>query len=192
MVAPYLSGAEVPAELYGRLAVYLELLLKWNARTNLTAIRQPEQIVQRHFGEGLFAGLQLRDKLQPGARLLDYGSGAGFPGLPVQLLLPNLRVTLAESQSKKASFLREAVRVLGLSDSATVWSRRVEEMPRTEEFDVVTMRAVDNMKEAVDAARLRVARGGWLLRLTTERKDVEQAVPIPGGASGWVLLERVL
>ena len=104
----------VPAGLYQQLSAYLDLLLKWNARTNLTAIREPEEIVRRHFGESLFAGTAARrSALRRDASLLDFGSGAGFPGLPIQLLLPDLRVTLAESQGKKASFLREAVRTLG-------------------------------------------------------------------------------
>src|SRR5580658_4282339 len=114
LLAPYLGDAPVPPALYAQLGSYLELLLRWNARTNLTAIREPEGIVCRHFGEGLFCGLRLAERLPAtGATLLDFGSGAGFPGLPIQLLLPELRVTLAESQGKKAAFLREAVRTLG-------------------------------------------------------------------------------
>ncbi len=105
------------------------------------------------------------------ASLLDFGSGAGFPGLPIQLLLPEVRVTLAESQGKKASFLREAVRTLGLSTE--VWPSRVEAMPEIagvpRQFDVVTLRAVDNMEQALAEARRRVKPGGWLVALTTDR-----------------------
>jgi 16S rRNA (guanine527-N7)-methyltransferase len=110
ILAPYLGTYPPPADLYPQLSAYLDLLLKWNARTNLTAIRDPEEIVRRHFGESLFAGVHLAAKLSSEATLLDLGSGAGFPGLPIQLLLPGLQVTLAESQNKKATFLREAVR----------------------------------------------------------------------------------
>ncbi len=86
-----------PRTLIPKLSLYLDLLLKWNARTNLTAIRDPEEIVRRHFGESLFTAAHL-----PAAQtLLDFGSGAGFPGLPIALFLPQLRVTLAESQNKK-------------------------------------------------------------------------------------------
>ncbi len=170
LVGPYLGAATVPAELYAQLSAYLELLVKWNARTNLTAIREPEEIVRRHFGESLFAGVQVGARVDAGATLLDFGSGAGFPGLPIQLLLPGLRVTLAESQGKKASFLREAVRTLGLGTE--VWAGRVEAMPEVagaaRQFDVVTMRAVDDMERAVVAARERVKAGGWLVTLTTE------------------------
>ena len=152
LVATYLSpDAAVPAPLYDQLATYLELLLKWNARTNLTAIREPEEIVRRHFGESLFAAQHLGEC----STLLDFGSGAGFPGLPIQLLRPELQVTLAESQNKKATFLREVVRTLGLKTE--VWANRVEAMPASRSFDVVALRAVDNMDAAVAAASLRAS-----------------------------------
>ena len=128
---------------YGQLAVYLELLLKWNARMNLTAIRKPEEIVRRHFGESLFAGMHLGQC----NTLLDFGSGAGFPGVPMQLMRPDLQTTLAESQGKKAAFLREVVRELGLHTE--IWTGRVEMMSPNREFDAVAMRAVDNMGTAV-------------------------------------------
>src|SRR3979490_2916864 len=100
LLTPYLS--EVPATLLPQLSTYLDLLLKWNARTNLTAIRDPEEIVRRHFGESLFAAQHLDAGT---TTLLDFGSGAGFPGLPIALLCPDIQVTLAESQNKKATFL---------------------------------------------------------------------------------------
>src|ERR1700723_3277713 len=90
LLTPYLP--EIPPNLTAQLSTYLGLLLKWNARTNLTAIRDPEEIVRRHFGESLFAARHL----PPSATLLDLGSGAGFPGLPIQLLRPEIAVTLAE------------------------------------------------------------------------------------------------
>ena len=146
-LTPYTSGAQaLPENLYSQLARYLELLLKWNARTNLTAIRDPEEIVRRHLGESLFAA----QHLGPCETLLDFGSGAGFPGLPIQLFLPELRVTLAESQNKKASFLREAVRTLQINTE--VWAGRVEMLPEVKRFDVITLRAVDNMEAALHAA----------------------------------------
>lgn len=173
LLEPYLGEAPIPEALYGQLSAYLELLLKWNAKTNLTAIRNPEEIVRRHFGESLFAGLQL-----PEAKtLLDFGSGAGFPGLPIQLLRPELAVTLAESQNKKSTFLREAIRQLGLKTE--VWAGRVEAMPAERKFHVVTLRAVDNMEEALAAARPRVAEGGVLAVLTS---GVE-GIPVPGSDS---------
>jgi 16S rRNA (guanine527-N7)-methyltransferase len=159
LLQPYLVGVGGEVERTGgtafdqaraceQLVVYLELILKWNARINLTAIRSPEEIVRRHFGESLFVGAQL------GAcgTLLDFGSGAGFPGVPIQLLRPDVVLTLAESRNKKAAFLREVVRALDLG--CEIWPGRVEAMPAERRFDVVVMRAVDGMEMAlVEAGR---------------------------------------
>lgn len=188
LVRPYVGGAAVPEGLYVKLAAYLELLVKWNARTNLTAIREPEEMVRRHFGESLFVGVALRDRLVPGATVLDYGSGAGFPGLPVALLLPDVRVTLAESQGKKASFLREAVRVLGVE--AEVWGKRVEEMPAERKFDAVTLRAVDDMGSALAGSRERVAEGGMRAVLGGVGLLPVEGVAVPGSVGSFLYLER--
>jgi 16S rRNA (guanine527-N7)-methyltransferase len=160
---PEPGGADVVQDddnngLIAKFGTYLALLMKWNGRTNLTAIREPEDIVRRHFGESLFTGMALGSRLPEDAEILDFGSGAGFPGLPIQLLQPAWRVTLAESQGKKAAFLREAVRTLGLTTE--VWSSRVEAMPESRLFDCVTLRAVDDMESAVKAAAERVRPGG--------------------------------
>jgi 16S rRNA (guanine527-N7)-methyltransferase len=148
LLTPYFSESDVPATLLPQLSTYLDLLLKWNARTNLTAIRDPEEIVRRHFGESLFAARHLDAGT---ITLLDFGSGAGFPGLPIALLRPDTQVTLAESQNKKAAFLREAVRSLNLPYTE-VWPDRVESMPATRQFHTVALRAVDNMAAAIASA----------------------------------------
>jgi 16S rRNA (guanine527-N7)-methyltransferase len=166
----------LPPNLLDQLSVYLDLLLRWNRRVSLTSIRSPEEIVQRHFGESLFTGLHLADRLPPDARLLDYGSGAGFPGLPIQLLLPHLHVTLAESQARKAAFLREAVRALSLRTE--VWPRRVEEMPTEPSFEAVTLRAVDRMDLSLEQAEGRLAPGGWLAILAGKEMETPQAAEI--------------
>ena len=168
-----------------QLAVYLELIIKWNARTNLTAIRTPEEIVRRHFGESLFAGAHLG----PCATLLDFGSGAGFPGLPIQLLRPDVAVTLAESQGKKAAFLQEIIRTLALPTE--VWPARVEAMPAARQFDVVTLRAVDNMEAAIRAASHRAAQR--MVILTTRQAKLPalansfrfaDPIPLPESTEG--------
>ncbi len=193
LLTPYVQGlpdgVEMADGMYGQLEAYLELLVRWNARTNLTAIREPEEMVRRHFGESLFAGGVLARISGRQGKVLDLGSGAGFPGVPMQVLLPDLRVTLAESQGKKVAFLREVVRVLGLG--AEVWAGRVEAMEAGRRFDAVTMRAVDRMgaMEAVARERLRV--GGVLVRLTSEVREGAKRFGIPGLAGGFVEVGRV-
>lgn len=164
LISPYFA---VDQGLIQKLSDYLDLLVRWNARTNLTAIRSPEEMVRRHFGESLFAGKNLgrcdSDAQLPDT-LLDLGSGAGFPGLPIALLYPQIAITLAESQNKKATFLREAVRTLGVQN-VEVWASRAEWLPAGREFHTVTLRAVDNMEAALAAAAPRASH--QLLLLTT-------------------------
>ena len=193
LLAPYLGEAPIPSNLYPQLSAYLDLLLKWNARTNLTAIRDPEQIVQRHFGESLFCGLQLAAHISHLAAptLLDFGSGAGFPGLPIQLLLPELRVTLGESQNKTATFLREAIRTLDLPHTE-VWASRIEDMPATQRFHAVTLRAVDRMELALAAARPRIAAAGWLITLAeSPSPSASHNIALPLPSHGYVTLEQL-
>jgi 16S rRNA (guanine527-N7)-methyltransferase len=177
LLKPYLTP---PAAILRQLSLYLDLLLKWNARTNLTAIRDPEEIVQRHFGESIFTAA----RLPPAATLLDFGSGAGFPGLPIQLFLPDLQVTLAESQNKKATFLREVIRTLGLKTE--VWAARVETMPEARTFDIVTLRAVDDMASALAGATPRVRPGGTLAVLASGT----EGIPIPNTQSSVLKLTQ--
>jgi 16S rRNA (guanine527-N7)-methyltransferase len=138
----------------------LSLFLRWNARVNLSAIRDEEGILSRHFVESIACARDLPAGI---STLLDFGSGAGFPGLPIALCRPEISVTLAESQGKKAAYLHEAVRVLGVSTK--VQSGRAESL--TSHFDCVTLRAVDKMDRAVQAAALLVRPGGWLALMTT-------------------------
>ena len=198
LLAPYLvkpapdtrATVAEASSLYAKLTVYLDLLLSWNARTNLTAIRSPEEIVRRHFGESLTAGLVLAGKINDSAAVLDFGSGAGFPGLPVQLLLPRVQVTLAESQSKKAAFLREAARALEVP--VTIWAKRVEDMGAEQRFAVVMLRAVDQMPRMLAVAQERIQADGYLLIMdSTHPVAAEEAYRLPGLEGGWVRLRRL-
>jgi 16S rRNA (guanine527-N7)-methyltransferase len=140
---------------------YFTLLLRWNARTNLTAVRDPDQILERHFLESIACAQLLPAEI---ATLLDYGSGAGFPGLPIAICRSEIAVTLAESQNKKAAFLLEAIRVTGVT--ARIHSGRAETLAK--KFDCVTLRAVDRMERAVQSASHLVTSNGWLALLTTD------------------------
>jgi 16S rRNA (guanine527-N7)-methyltransferase len=167
-----------------RFEVYLELILRWNARTNLTAIRNKDEILRRHFLESIACAQALPSGIET---LLDFGSGAGLPGIPIAICRPEIQVILAESQNKKAAFLREAVSVIGLK--ATVFSDRAETLGR--HFDCVTMRAVDRMEKAVGHAAHLVPPGGVLALLTTVAEfgglraqlpelEWQESIPLPG------------
>jgi 16S rRNA (guanine527-N7)-methyltransferase len=143
------------SEVAAKFDVYLNLILRWNARINLTAVRTPQEIQTRHIIESIACAQYLPTGI---GSLLDFGSGAGFPGVPIALCRPEITVTLAESKNKKASFLAEAVRVLDIN--CVVLAQRAESL--TQEFDCVTLRAVDRMPEAVASASRLVRRGGTL------------------------------
>ncbi len=139
---------------------YLSLFLRWNHRLNLSAIRNQESIVSLHFIESIVVGRALPAGI---SSLLDFGSGAGLPGIPIALCRPEIAVTLAESQAKKAAFLQEVVRTLGIP--AKVYAGRAETLENV--FDCVILRAVDKMPKAVAAAAKLVAPAGWLALMST-------------------------
>jgi len=187
--------AELDSGTAARFATYFDLLVRWNSRMNLTALRDDEKIFSRHFVESIACARALPKEI---GSLLDFGSGAGFPGLPIALCRPEVEVTLAESQGKKAAFLREAVRTLGIG--VQVHGGRAEALGRR--FDCVTLRAVDRMAAAVRAGAELVCPGGWLAVLTTDAESAgmraaagpgfgwEDGVGMPGGESRILLLGR--
>jgi 16S rRNA (guanine527-N7)-methyltransferase len=152
------------------ISTYIDLLLKWNARINLTAIREPIEIVQRHFGESLFAAKSLLDQKLPHTAI-DLGSGAGFPGVPFALLAPDVQVTLIESQQKKATFLKELVRALGLTN-VKVFAGRAEGYSGT--ADLVMLRAVEKFEQALRMA-VRLTNEGGRVALMIGSGQVEAA-----------------
>lgn len=168
LLAPLLGAEVLPSQTIERLNVYLELLLRWNARVNLTAVRDPEQIVTRHFGESLFAArLLFPEPASLPLTLADVGSGAGFPGIPMKLLAPEIQPTLIESQNKKAVFLREVIRSLHIAQ-AEVFCGRAEQWGRT--ADVVTLRAVEQFQRVLPVAAALVAPAGRLCLLIGSRQ----------------------
>ena len=156
---PYFSRSLLPEQLH-QFHVYLDLLLKWNSRISLTAIRKPEDIVRRHFGESLFAGERLQAESALG--LADFGSGAGFPGLPIKIMAPQLQLTLIESQQKKATFLREVVHALQLRN-VIVHGGRGEGSKVVAQ--IVTMRAVEKFEASLPIAASLVEPSGRLALL---------------------------
>ena len=128
---------------------YMNLLLAWNDKVNLTAIRNPLEILYRHFCESMFAGISVPVE---NGRLADVGSGGGFPGLPLKILRPGLQVSLIESNIKKATFLAEVIRELGLRDTQ-VLVRRYEELgEEIAPLDFICSRALGEFPKFLDWA----------------------------------------
>lgn len=158
LLRPFLS-VPLTAERLRQCEIYLDLLLKWNAKISLTAIRDPEDIVRRHFGESLFVAQQVPSDA---TTLADFGSGAGFPGLPIAVVRAQLQVTLIESQQKKVTFLREAIRTLQLTN-VHVHARRGEDVHTLSQ--IVTMRAVEKFDDSLPTAARLLAPGASLFLL---------------------------
>lgn len=136
---------------------YLNLLQKWNHAYNLTAVRDIDLMVTRHLLDSLAILPWVK-----GPRLLDVGSGAGFPGVPLALACPELQVVLLDSNGKKVRFLREVKRVLSL-DNVDIVQMRVENYHPSDGFDTVTSRAFSNLKQMMDwTCHLIAVDGIWL------------------------------
>jgi 16S rRNA (guanine527-N7)-methyltransferase len=185
LLKPFLSENKLTRENLQSISIYIDLLLRWNARVNLTAIRDPEEIVSRHFGESFFAARHLfpkpaehteaidGSKDSPG--LVDVGSGAGFPGLPIKLWAPQISLTLVELNQKKATFLREVCRSLSLKQ-ANVRNMRAESFS-VGAFDVATLRAVERFEDTLPTAgRLLVKTGRLALLISSKQVEIAQSI----------------
>jgi 16S rRNA (guanine527-N7)-methyltransferase len=179
LLSPFVPTAELDDALIASVQTHLDLLVRWNQRTNLTALRTPQEMVTRHFGESLFAARQLfaRDASDV---VFDLGSGAGFPGLPMKYWAPALQLTAIESHGKKATFLREVGRALQLS-GFTVLNERAEQV--SQQASVVTMRAVERFEHALAAAVRLCAPGGQLAILIGEAQQQLALSLLPPGES---------
>ncbi|MGA8490968.1 MAG: 16S rRNA (guanine(527)-N(7))-methyltransferase RsmG [Terriglobales bacterium] len=172
LLEPFLGTADdqrLTANDLQDISTYIDVLLRWNAHINLTAIRNQEEIATRHFGESLFAARHLfparlcRRERPRSCSLIDVGSGAGFPGLPIKIWAPDIDLTLIESNQKKATFLREVTRKLTLTD-VNVFPGRAADYPNTP-AETVTLRAVERFDAAVPIAAHLVAPAGRLALL---------------------------
>jgi 16S rRNA (guanine527-N7)-methyltransferase len=161
----YSVSTDAKSRLVDEIQVYIALLLRWNRSISLTTITDPEEIVRFHFGESLFAA-----SIVPLAhcRLADVGSGAGFPGLPLKMLVPALDLTLIESNTRKAAFLREVEGRLAL-DKVHVFRGRLEEFEEGKQpaaFSLITARAFGQFDQLLAWSRAHVANSGkiglWL------------------------------
>jgi 16S rRNA (guanine527-N7)-methyltransferase len=129
---------------------YIRVLLTWNEKMNLTAIRDPLEILNRHFCESMYAAVAVPVE---NGRLADVGSGGGFPGLPLKIMRPDLQVFLIESSIKKATFLAEVVRDLGLTEARVLVGRYEELGEEVAPLDFVCSRALGEFAPFLEWAR---------------------------------------
>lgn len=170
--------------------LYYQELVEWNQRFNLTAITDYEGVQVRHFADSLSCLLALpRAALQAGARLIDVGTGAGFPGLPLKILCPGLRLVLLEATRKKTEFLEHLVRRLGLQDVQVVWGRAEEigqQPAHREQYDWAVARAVAELPTLVEYLLPLVRVGGAALAQKgesgpAEAHSAEEVIQLLGG-----------
>lgn len=176
-----LAAMQLDAALAAPLLQYLTLLDRWNKTYNLTAIRDPLEMVTRH----LLDSLAMQPHLERGT-LADLGTGPGLPGIPLAIARPQLQVTLVESNGKKARFMREAVRQLGLAN-ARVAESRAEALAEPGAYDNLTARAMDTLAGIIEVGGHLLRPGGRLLAM----KGVYPHDEIAQLPSGWTV-ETVL
>ena len=169
------------------LVQYEKELLKWNQKFNLTAIRDVESIRTKHFLDSFSCVLAW--KASSPDRLIDVGTGAGFPGLPLRILYPNLKLTLVESVGKKAKFCQHIVDTLGLKNVAVIQARAEEvgqDSKHREKYDWAVARAVANLSALSEYLLPLVKVGGNMLAQKGERgpaeaQSAEKAIELLGG-----------
>ena len=171
-----LYGATPNAVLCDRIRAYISLLFRWNERISLTTVTDPHEILKFHFGESVFSAPSV--PIQFG-RLADVGSGAGFPGIPLALVLPELQVTLIESNLKKTAFLSEVIRALGLPHVSVLRSRMEDLQSNLPAFDFVTARAVGAFDDFLAWSASTLAESGKIV-LWISGQDAADIARTPG------------
>ncbi len=182
-----LVGIQLTTRQLAAFKKYEEVLLEWNKNINLTAIRDSEGIRSKHFLDSLTCMLAWRDR--PPERLIDIGTGAGFPGIPLKIIMPRLQLTLVESVGKKLEFCRHMVEVLGL-ENVTCLQARAEELglarEHREKYDWAVARAVANLPVLAEYLLPLVRVGGGMLAQKGETGPAEahkadRAIQVLGG-----------
>lgn len=162
---------QLPAPAVDQLLLYLDELVKWNSAYNLTAIRDPDEMVVRHLLDSLVVLPLMR------GRVLDVGAGAGLPGIPLAIANPALEVTTLDSNGKKARFMRHAVRTLKLAQSQ-VAEGRVEDQAGS--YDTITSRAFASLADFFDKTSHLLASGGQWVAMKG-KLDAKELAEIPAG-----------
>lgn len=179
-------GVKVTQEQAGQFQLYMELLVEWNEKLNLTAITQPGEIVEKHFVDSLT--LLAACNVKEGAKVLDVGTGAGFPGIPIKIMRPDLQVTLLDGSNKRLNFLGEVCSTLNLP-CARIHERAEEaglDKKMRESFDLVTARAVANLRVLSEYCLPLVKMKGYFVAMKgpgagEELAEAENALETLGG-----------
>jgi len=173
-------GIQVQAAQADQFATHAILLKEWNQKINLTAIDSPMDMAVKHFLDSIIPF----SHLTPGSRLLDVGSGAGFPGIPLKVMLPSLSVTLVDATRKKVSFLNHVIQQLHLSGISAIHSR-VENLGREREgtFDIIVCRAFSSLTDFAEKSLPLLAPDGLLMAFKGKNlePDLNRVSPPPGG-----------
>lgn len=182
-----LVGIQLSARQVAAFQRYEDELLEWNSRMNLTAIRDREGIRTKHFLDSLSCILAFRDR--PPERLIDIGTGAGFPGIPLKIIYPRMKLTLVESVGKKLEFCRHIVQTLELEDVTLLQARAEalgQDRAHREKYDWAVARAVANLPVLAEYLLPLVALGGKMLAQKgetahAEAVSAEKAIRVLGG-----------
>ncbi|WP_423709574.1 16S rRNA (guanine(527)-N(7))-methyltransferase RsmG [Undibacterium sp. WLX3042] len=161
-----------------KMIAYLILLSKWNTVYNLTAIRDPKEMVKQHLLDSLSAAPAFKDA----KNILDVGAGGGLPGMMLAIAYPDIRISMIDTVSKKTAFLTQAKTELGLSN-VTVYTGRVESLQVKEKFDVITSRAFSELCNFINWSGHLLADGGQFIAM----KGVAPAQEIERLPEGWLV-----
>jgi 16S rRNA (guanine527-N7)-methyltransferase len=165
--------ADSPSELIAsQLDSYLDLLVKWNEKINLTSEKTSSEILHRH----IFDSLQYARVIAPNDNIMDIGSGAGFPGVPLKIVYPSLALTLVESQRKRCSFLESVVFNLDLKNTRVLNARAEKILPKPR-VGVVILRAVSDIKTCLDLAVSFLVKGGKVVLKKGPEKNNATMIP---------------
>lgn len=182
-------GLSLSEEQIGKFCLYCDHLLDWNERVNLTAITEREDVFSKHFLDSLSITALIDPRSFPGLSLIDIGTGAGFPGLPIAIAFPEARVTLVDSLRKRVDFLEDTIRLLGL-ENVRAFHARAEEFARIEtereKYDIVCSRAVARLNVLAEYCIPLAKKGGYFIAYKAERAGEEleegkKAVQVLGG-----------
>ena len=179
-------GVELDDAALDRFDIYARLLVEWNEKINLTAITEPDEIVIKHFVDSLslFSAVEIPE----GAKVIDVGTGAGFPGVAMLIARPDLDITLMDSTNKKLNVIRDILENMGLE--ANVVHKRAEEAGQSKDYrecyDFVTARAVSNLRDLSEFCLPFVKVGGTFISMKSAKADEEieegkKAISVLGG-----------